>query len=79
MLRYRYIEAIHGKDILHNTVGKAYENSSSATKESVDFQMAEDDQEVKVNTHVYKGSLVVTSDGSQNKRIRTKFAVTRLD
>ena len=79
MLRYRYIEAIHGKVTLHNTVGKAYENSSSATKESVDFQMTEDDQEVEVSTYVYKGSLVVTFDGSQNKRIRTKFTATGLD
>ena len=41
--------------------------------------MTEDDQEVEVSTYVYKGSLVVTFDGSQNKRIRTKFTATGLD
>ena len=34
----RYVETISGKDTLHNSVGIAYETSSSATGESVDFQ-----------------------------------------
>ena len=38
----KYLETVSGKDTLHDTVGIAYETSSSATGESLDFQ-AEDD------------------------------------
>ena len=64
---YRYVKTESGKDTLHETVGKAYETSSSATEESTDFR-AEDDQEVEVSTHVDKESFVITTDGSQNKK-----------
>ena len=47
----KYLEKVSGKDTLHDTVGIAYETSSSATGESVDFQ-AEDDQKVEINTYV---------------------------
>ena len=39
----RYVEIVSGKDTLHNVVGIAYETSSIATEESVDYQ-AEDNQ-----------------------------------
>ena len=65
----RYVETVCGKDTLHDTVGIAYETSSSATGESVDFQ-AEDDQEVEISTHVNEESFVVTSNGSQNRKRR---------
>ena len=58
----RYVETITGKDTLRDTVGIAYETSSSATGDSVDFQ-AEDYQEVEISTHVNEESFVVTSDG----------------
>ena len=64
---YRYVKTESEKDTLHETVGKAYETSSSATEESTDFR-AEDDQEVEVSTHVDKESFVITTDGSQNKK-----------
>ena len=56
----------------------SYEISSSAIEESADSQ-AEEDQEVEVSTHVYKERLVVTFDGSQNKKRRRKFMATGLD
>ena len=74
----RYVETVSGKDTLHDTVGIAYETSSSATGESADFQ-AEDDQEVEISTHVNEESFVVTSDGYQNKKRRRKFVATGLD
>ena len=61
----RCVETVTGKYTLHNTVGIAYENSSSATEEDVYFQV-EDDQEVEVCTHINKENLVLTSDGCQN-------------
>lgn len=61
----RYVETVTGKYTLHNTVGIAYENSSSAREEDVYFQV-EDDQEVEVCTRINKENLVVTSDGCQN-------------
>ena len=60
-----YVETVTGKDTLRDTVGIAYENSSSATRESVDFQ-TQDDQEVDVSTYICKENLAVTSDSSQN-------------
>ena len=74
----RYIEIVSGKDTLHKAVGIAYETLFSATEESVDYQ-AEDNQQVKVNMHMDRESLVVTSDVSQNKKRRTNFVATGLD
>ena len=54
----RYVETVSGKGTLNGTVGIAYETSSSATGESVNFQ-AEDDQEVEISTHVNEESFVV--------------------
>ena len=65
----RYAETVTGKDILQASLrsGIVYEASSSVTEESADFQ-AEDNKENEVSTHVYKDSLVVTSDSFQNKK-----------
>ena len=65
----RYAETVTGKDILQVSLrsGIVYEASSSVTEESADFQ-AEDNKEKEVSTHVYKDSLVVTSDSFQNKK-----------
>ena len=73
----RLLKTVSGKDTLHDTVSIAYKASSSATGESVSFQV-EDDQEVKVSTHVDKESLVVTSGRSPNKKRRRKFVTTGL-
>ena len=73
----RLLKTVSGKDTLHDTVSIAYKTSSSATGESVSFQV-EDDQEVKVSTHIDKESLVVTSGSSPNKKRRRKFVATGL-
>ena len=38
----KFGETVSGKDTLHDTVGKAYENSCSATEESIHFQVEDD-------------------------------------
>ena len=68
----RYVETVSGKDTLHDTVGIAYETSSSATGESVDFQ-AEDQQEVKISGHTNEESFVV------KKKRRRKLVATGYD
>ena len=65
----RYAKTVTGKDILQLSLrfGIVCEASSSATGESTNFQ-AEDNQEREVSKHVYKDSLIVTSDNFQNKK-----------
>ena len=60
-----YVETVTGRDILHDTVDIAYENSSSKTEQSVYLQ-AEDDQKEEVRTYIYKEIIVVACDGCQN-------------
>ena len=59
----RYVETLSGKETLHDTVGIACETSSSAIGDSVNIQ-SENDQEVKVSTHIDKESLAFTSGSS---------------